>query len=103
MIRHALVRGGVAGAIRTLMLTMIEAAFKRLLMTTVGGAALRQARLLTARQTAIDLPAFAGGADEENDATRTNALAKRRRTKSMHQRIRAGWTVLVRHPENAYH
>ena len=101
MIRHPLVSGSVAGAVAALMIAMIGAAFRRLLMATVGGAALRPARLRTAGQTAIDLPAFAGGADEEDAAAWTNALAKRRGTKSMHQRTRAGWTVLVRHTENA--
>lgn len=100
MIRHAL---GVAGAMTALMIAMIEAAFRRLLMAEIGGAALRAARLFAARQAAIDLPAFAGGTNEEDDAAGAYALTKGSGASGMHQRTRAGWTVLVRRTENAYH
>jgi hypothetical protein len=100
MIRHALVRGRAAGAITALMVAMIETASRGLLMATIGGAPLRTARLCTTRQTAIDLPAFAGGANKEDDAARADALTKRRGTSGMHRYARAGWTVLTRPSEN---
>lgn len=100
MIRHAQFGGALPCAISTLMLALICPSFRGLLMATIGGATLRPAGLLAARQTAIDLPALAGGADEEDAAARANTLTKRRGTKSMHQPLRAGWTAPVHNTEN---
>jgi hypothetical protein len=97
MIRHAV---GAACAMTALMIAMIETAFRRLLMAEIGGAALRAACLCTARQTAIDLPAFAGGAHEEDDAAGAYALTKGSGTSGMHRYASAGWTVLTRSSEN---
>lgn len=84
MIRHAAGVGGAAGAIFALLITMILAACVGLLMAAIGGTALPEPCLLTTRQTAIDLPAFAGGTDEEDDAAGTTALPKRSGTNGMH-------------------
>ena len=101
MIRHAPVNGDdAAGAITPLMIAMIETACGRLLMTTIGGATLRTARLFTTRQTAINLPAFTGGADKEDDAAGADALTKGSGTSGMHWYASAGWTVLTRLSEN---
>lgn len=97
MIRHAV---GAACAITALLVAMIEAAFSRLLMAAIGGAALRAACLFAARLAAIDLSAFAGRADEEDDAAGAYALAKRSGTSGMHRYTSAGWTVLTRPSEN---
>ena len=97
MIRHAV---GAAGAMTALLIAMIGAAFRRLLMAEIGGAALRAARFFTARLAAIDLPAFAGRANKEDDAAGAYALAKGSGTSGMHRRTRAGWTVPTRPGEN---
>lgn len=81
MIRHA---GGAAGAVLALLIAMIETACRGLLMAAIGGAALRAARLFPARQTAIDLPAFARRADEEDETAGTTALPKGSGTNRMH-------------------
>lgn len=97
MIRHA---GGAACAITALMIAMIKTACRGLLMATIGGSTLRTARLFTTRQTAIDLPAFAGGTNKEDDAAGAYDLAKGSGTSGMHRYASAGWTVLTRSSEN---
>jgi hypothetical protein len=67
LIRHAF--SAVATAIPLLPVAVIQSPLDAALMTTVGGAALPQARLLTTRQAAITLAPVATGADHEQRST----------------------------------
>lgn len=87
--RVGLQRGlGFALAVSALAVAIIEPAFLGLPMAAVGGAELRPAGEGAAGGTAVDLPSFAGGANEEQNPTArpaTKAVSERSGTSSGHK------------------
>lgn len=75
MIRHASL--GASAAVSALSIQMIEPPFFRSLVTTIGGAMAQTASKFPAGDAAVDLAAFTGRADEENNA------AARRKTRAL--------------------
>lgn len=86
----------MAQAVSALAIIVIETAFLRLLMTTVGDAMPDPAGEFTAGVTAIDLSPLTMRTDVEDDtATRglTGALTERSMMVIKHVRSRSGWTA----------
>lgn len=94
MIRHA--SRSLALAIGARAILMIEAAFLRWLMATVGGAALNPAGECAAGLAAIDLSPLTRWTDEEDKAATqrlAGALPERSVTIIRHVKSRSGWTA----------
>jgi hypothetical protein len=84
-----------AGAVCTLVIAMIETAFRAALMASSRGAHRRLARRRATRRRAIRVAAIARGADRKQlIATSTDFLAKRR-VHDVEAAARFGWTRLA--------
>lgn len=93
MIRHAFCPSATVG---TLAVAMIEPAFRRLLVSAVGCAALNATSLSTAGRRAIDLPTLTRGTDIEDSPTtgsQAELLPESRPTFITHAEPRSGWTA----------
>jgi hypothetical protein len=90
MIRHTFC-GRLAHPVSTLPVAMIEAAFLRLLMPALGGAALEAASRFATSGRAIDLAPITTRADKELTPTAwsaAKALAEKKRNLSEHRSTR---------------
>src|SRR5215212_11279031 len=93
MIRHASL--GLALAVTTLPVTMIEPAFRAALMAAVGGAALPEAGLSAASRAAILLSAVTARANPEQRLTSlaaTNPWPENHFAGNRHVRRKREWT-----------